>query len=101
MGEVSGSGQYEAGTQVTLTAAPYEGFIFRYWSFTDLTDQTILYTMPAFNATVRAFFVPRDQAIDSPYLSAPSSTYYKILRNNQILILSGANIYSTIGQKVK
>lgn len=101
MGEVSGSGQYEAGTQVTLTAAPYEGFIFRYWSFTDLTDQTILYTMPAFNATVRAFFVPRDQATDSPYLSAPSSTYYKILRNNQILILSGANIYSTIGQKVK
>lgn len=101
MGEVSGSGQYEAGTQVTLTAAPYEGFIFRYWSFTDLTDQTILYTMPAFNATVLAFFVPRDQVIDSPYLSAPSSTYYKILRNNQILILSGANIYSTIGQKVK
>ncbi|MBR6017244.1 MAG: leucine-rich repeat protein [Paludibacteraceae bacterium] len=100
MGEVTGSGSYLEGTQVTLTATPYEGFILRYWSFTDLADETILYTMPPFNATVRAFFVPRDQAIDQ-ITTNQSPLTNKIIRDNRIFILRGDKIYTLTGQQVK
>ena len=100
MGEVTGSGSYLEGTQVTLTATPYEGFILRYWSFTDLADETILYTMPPFNATVRAFFVPRDKAIDQ-ITTNQSPITNKIIRDNRIFILRGDKIYTLTGQQVK
>ena len=98
-GEVTGSGQYEAGTEVTLTATPYEGYFLRYWSFTDLADETILYTMPPVSMTLIAYFMPREESLESIKQPAPSAS--KILRNTQILILRGDRTYTLTGQEVK
>lgn len=98
-GEVTGSGQYEAGTEVTLTATPYEGYFLRYWSFTDLADETILYTMPPVSMTLIAYFMPREESLESIKQPAPSAS--KILLDGHILILRGDRTYTLTGQEVK
>ena len=97
-GEVTGSGQYEAGTEVTLTATPYEGYFLRYWSFTDLADESILYTMPPVSTTLTAYFMPRDESIEG--VEQPAHAASKILRDGHVLILRNGKYYSVTGQEV-
>lgn len=97
-GEVSGSGQYEAGTVVTLTATPNEGYFLRYWSFTDLADESILYTMPPVSVTLTAYFMPRDESIEG--VEQPAHAASKILRDGHVLILRNGKYYSVTGQEV-
>lgn len=96
-GEVTGSGLYEAGTEVPLTATPYEGYFLRYWSFTNMADENILYTMPEANTTVTAFFMPREEDLE---IVEPERTPRKILKDGQILILRGDKTYTIEGQVV-
>ena len=98
-GEVTGSGQYEAGTEVTLTATPYEGYFLRYWSFTDLADESILYTMPPASVTLTAYFMPREESIEG--VEQPARSAIKFLHNGQIFILRGNRTYTVTGQEVK
>lgn len=96
-GEVSGSGQYEAGIVVTLTATPHEGYFLRYWSFTDLADESILYTMPPVSVTLTAYFMPRDESIEG--VEQPAHAASKILRDGHVLILRDGKYYSVTGQE--
>ena len=98
-GEVTGSGSYEAGTEVTITATPYEGYFLRYWSFTDLADESILYTMPPVSVTLTAYFMPRDESIEG--VEQPARSAIKFLHNGQIFILRGNRTYTVTGQEVK
>jgi hypothetical protein len=97
-GEVTGSGLYEAGTEVPLSATPYEGYFLRYWSFTNMADENILYTMPEANTTVTAFFMPREEDLE---IVDQEWTPRKILKDGQILILRGNKTYNTIGTRLK
>lgn len=98
-GDVSGSGQYEAGTVVTLTATPHEGYFLRHWSFTDLADESILYTMPPVSVTLTAYFMPLDESIEG--VEQPAHAASKILRDGHVLIIRNGKYYSVTGQEVK
>ncbi|MCQ2261454.1 MAG: hypothetical protein MJZ77_08710, partial [Bacteroidales bacterium] len=54
MGYVTGSGEYEAGTQVTLTAVPYTGYQFVRWSDGDVSNPKVFSVSE--DATYTAFF---------------------------------------------
>ena len=99
MGSVTGSGEYEEGAEVTLTATPNEGYCLLSWSFSDQAVDTILYTIPASDTVVTANFAPCEESFESVKQPAPSAS--KILRNTQILILRGDRTYTLTGIEVK
>lgn len=98
MGEVSGSGEYEEGATVTLTATPYEGYCLLYWSFTNETNDTVEYTIPTSDATVTAYFAPCDEAFETV---EHTPTYRKIFRNGQILVVRNNKTYTVTGQEIR
>lgn len=60
-GSVSGGGEYEAGTTVTLTATPDSGYRFVGWTLlgaesADTTSATLTFVMPSGNVTAEARF---------------------------------------------
>ena len=62
-GSATGSGEYAAGTEVTLTATPDSGYRFVGWTVTGVTvsdpsSATITFTMPQGNVTAQAVFEP-------------------------------------------
>ena len=99
MGSVTGSGEYEEGAEVTLTATPNEGYCLLSWSFSDQAVDTILYTIPASDTVVTANFAPCEESFESVKQPVPSAS--KILRNTQILILRGDKTYTLTGTEVK
>lgn len=99
MGEVSGSGLYEAGSMVTLTATPYEEYCFSHWDFMDLSAESIVYTMPAFNDTIHAFFKPREEAIEQAGMITSDDN--KVLKDGMLYILRDNKTYTLQGQEVK
>ncbi len=62
-GSVTGDGQFKKGDQVTLTATPEDGYIFKEWQvvkgnvqLSDKTANPITFTMPSGDVTMRAVF---------------------------------------------
>ena len=98
MGSVTGSGEYEEGTEVTLTATPNEGYCLLSWSFSDQVAETISYTIPTTDTVVTAFFGPCQESIEHVEHLAPSAS--KILFDDQIFILRGDKTYTLTGQEV-
>ena len=66
MGVVTGSGEYEAGTQATLTAIPYEGYQFVRWSDGDVSNPKV------FSVTESAAYTAFFEAVAT--VNAPSIT---------------------------
>ena len=99
MGSVTGSGEYEEGTEVTLTATPNEGYCLLSWSFSDQAADTIVYTIPTSDTVVTAFFGPCYESVEHVEHSAPSAS--KILFDDQIFILRCDRTYTLTGQQVK
>ncbi len=75
-----------------------EVYFLRYWSFTNMADENILYTMPEANTTVTAYFMPREEDLE---IVDQEWTPRKILQDGQILILRGDKTYNTIGTRLK
>lgn len=99
MGSVAGSGIYEEGAEVTLTATPNEGYCLLSWSFSDQAADTISYTIPATDTVVTAYFGPCLESVERVEQPAPSAS--KVLRDSQILILRGDRTYTLTGQEVR
>lgn len=99
MGSVAGSGIYEEGAEVTLTATPNEGYCLLSWSFSNQAADTISYTIPATDTVVTAFFGPCHESVEHVEQPAPSAS--KVLRDSQILILRGDRTYTLTGQEVR
>lgn len=99
MGSVTGSGAYEEGTEVTLTATPNEGYCLLSWSFSDQAADTIVYTIPTSDTVVTAFFAPCEESFESVEQPVPSAS--KILFDDQILIIRGDRTYTLTGVEVK
>jgi uncharacterized protein (TIGR02145 family) len=58
-GVLSGAGDYEEGTAITLSATPNQGYIFISWTNGDVelsTNATYIFSMPASNASLTANF---------------------------------------------
>ena len=83
MGTVSGSGRYEEGTVVEITATPFDGYRIKGWNVEVTVSPTITFTMPDRPATVIAYFEPVDDALPAtpadPAGTDPDHTPYNIL----------------------
>ena len=84
MGFVLGGGEYAAGEEAYLTAVPYDGYRFMSWDFTYRTEESIVFLMTPFDATVTAFFEAVNDALpatpaDSSNPADPDATPYNIL----------------------
>jgi len=84
MGFVLGGGEYAAGEEAYLTAVPYDGYRFMSWDFTYRTEESVVFLMTPFDATVTAFFEAVDDALpatpaDSSNPADPDATPYNIL----------------------
>lgn len=99
MGSVTGSGEYEEGAVVTLTATPNEGYCLLSWSFLDQAADTISYTIPDTDTVVTAFFGPCFESLERVEQSAPSAS--KLLFDDKIFILRGDRIYTLTGQELR
>ena len=83
MGTVSGSGRYEEGTVVEITATPFDGYRIKGWNVEVTVSPTITFTMSDRPATVIAYFEPVDDALPmtpaDPADPDPDHTPYNIL----------------------
>ena len=94
MGEISGSGWYEEGYRVTLTATPFDGYYLKSWSFTDKADTSVVYTMPSSDTSVTAFFAPQGESIGT---TKDETAPHKLLKDGKLYILINNNIYTPHG----
>ncbi len=67
-GQVAGTGKYEAGAEVTLTAVPGEGSVFCGWSVPSVKSATYTFTMPNEPVEVIAYFA--DATVLEKYITA-------------------------------
>lgn len=101
-GTVEGAGEYEEGTEATLTATANEGYKFVKWT----VDGTEVSTANPYKFTVTA-----DVEIVAHFINDGTTTGVdnttvveqpmKIVRNGQVFILKGNKMFNIIGQQVK
>jgi hypothetical protein len=96
-GVVTGSGTYNYGEHITLTATPNEHYHFVQWS-DDVKDnpRTIIVDQ---DISIEAEFVPTT-AVEN-VLDGQLSTPKKYLLNGQLIILRDDKKYTIMGQEVK
>jgi hypothetical protein len=94
-GSVTGSGTYNYGDVVTLTAIPNEGYRFVRWS-NDVVDNPYTFVISE-DVTLTAEF---EEVIYSSVenTTANTSTPQKLLRNGQLLIIRDGKTYNAMGQ---
>ena len=94
-GTVTGSGTYNYGDVVTLTAIPNEGYRFVRWS-NDVVDNPYTFVISE-DVTLTAEF---EEVIYSSVenTTANTSTPQKLLRNGQLLIIRDGKTYNAMGQ---
>ena len=94
-GTVTGSGTYNYGDVVTLTAIPNEGYQFVRWS-NDVVENPYTFVISE-DVTLTAEF---EEVIYSSVenTTANTSTAQKLLRNGQLLILRDGKTYNAMGQ---
>ena len=101
-GTVEGAGEYEEGTEATLTATANEGYKFVKWT----VDGTEVSTANPYKFTVTA-----DVEIVAHFINDGTTTGVdnttvseqpvKIVRNGQVFILKGNKMFNIIGQQLK
>ena len=102
MGTVAGAGEYEEGTEATLTATANEGYEFVNWTVdgTEVSTENP-YT---FNVTADVEVVANFKEVD-PTTGVENTIMaeqpVKIVRNGQVFILKGNKIFNVMGQQVK
>lgn len=98
MGEVSGSGLYEEGYRVPVTATAFDGYYLKYWSFTDNTDASVIFTMPSADTSVTAFFAPLGESTGT---TKDEPAPHKLLKEGKLYILKNNKTYTLQGQKAE
>ena len=102
MGTVAGAGEYEEGTEATLTATAAEGYEFVNWTVdgTEVSTENP-YT---FNVTADVEVVANFKEVD-PTTGVENTIMaeqpVKIVRNGQVFILKGNKMFNIMGQQVK
>ncbi len=97
MGTVTGSGYYEEGAKVAVTAVPNDGYYLHSWDFTDEVSTDIIFTMPSSDITLTAYFAPKEESVETientamPHKFLKEGTFY-ILRNNKTYSLQGQEV---------
>ena len=97
MGYVTGGGIYEEGEVVTITAIPYEGYIFVQWSDGN-TDAQRTVTVTS-DATYTAVFAEQPQAIEQIEMGNPKNA--KLLIEGHLYILRDGKIYTATGAEIR
>jgi len=98
MGEVSGSGLYEEGYRGPVTATAFDGYYLKYWSFTDNTDTSVVFTMPSADTSVTAFFAPLGESTGT---TKDEPAPHKLLKEGKLYILKNNKTYTLQGQKAE
>ena len=95
-GTVTGYGRYSAGEAVTLSAYANLGYEFYGWSHTTDTASTILYTMPAKNMTLTAYFIKSNSDLEIPFNNSTDRPI-KILKDGILFIYYKNSLYDIYG----
>ena len=97
-GTVTGYGRYSAGEAVTLNAYANLGYEFYGWSHTTDTASTVLYTMPAKNVTLTAYFIKSNSDLEIPFNNSTDRPV-KILKDGMLFIYYKNSLYDIYGIK--
>ena len=97
-GTVTGYGRYSAGEAVTLSAYANLGYEFYGWSHTTDTASTVLYTMPAKNVTLTAYFIKSNSDLEIPFNNSTDRPV-KILKDGMLFIYYKNSLYDIYGIK--
>ena len=96
-GSITGTGTYDYGTLVTLTATANKGYEFLQWS-NGIKDNPYSFTVVD-NITLEAQFIPTT-AVENVSAN-DDATPRKVLRDGQVYILRNGKVYTIQGQEIK
>ena len=96
-GTVSGSGTFDYGTELTITATPADGYEFTKWS-DDNTDnpRTIILVKDLF---LEAYFKEVPNALDK--VESSDSNVQKIYRDGHFFVIREDQVFDFTGKKVE
>ena len=98
-GSVTGSGTYNYGDVVTLTAIPNEGYQFVRWS-NEVEDNPYTFVISDNVKLSAEFEAVIHSSVENTHSSSPTSSCQKIFRNGQLLILRDGKTYNVMGQGI-
>ena len=98
-GYVTGSGTYNHGDVVTLTAIPNEGYQFVCWS-NEVEDNPYTFVISDNVKLSAEFEVIIHSSVENTHSPSPISSCQKIFRNGQLLILRDGKTYNVMGQEM-
>ncbi len=96
-GIVIGGGKYDYGTEVELTAAPDDGYLFVEWKEDHNTDNPIIVTVTNSGSQVYTAVFEVASALDNITATAMPKKMYI---NGRLYVVRGGQIFSVLGQKV-
>ena len=98
-GSVTGSGTYNHGDVVTLTAIPNEGYQFVRWS-NEVEDNPYTFVISDNVKLSAEFEAVIHSSVENTHSPSPISSCQKIFRNGQLLILRDGKTYNVMGQEM-
>ena len=98
-GSVTGSGTYNHGDVVTLTAIPNEGYQFVRWS-NEVEDNPYTFVISDNVKLSAEFEAVIHSSVENTHSSSPTSSCQKIFRNGQLIIIRDGKTYNAIGQEM-
>ena len=98
-GSVTGSGTYNHGDVVTLTAIPNEGYQFVRWS-NEVEDNPYTFVISDNVKLSAEFETVIHSSVENTHSPSPTSSCQKIFRNGQLLILRDGKTYNVMGQGI-
>ena len=96
-GVVAGTGTYDYGTQVTLSATANEGYEFAQWS-NGVTDNPYIFTVTE-EITLEAQFISTTAVENVP--ASDATTPQKVFRDGQVYILRDGKTYTLTGVEIE
>ena len=98
-GSVTGSGTYNHGDVVTLTAIPNEGYQFVRWS-NEVEDNPYTFVISDNVKLSAEFEAVIHSSVENTHSPSPTSSCQKIFRNGQLIIIRDGKAYNAIGQEM-
>ena len=99
-GTVSGSGIYEVGTVVTVTATAAEGYFFAFWHDGDTLNPRLVNLVSDTVLTAMFYPAPRDTVVDTVLLHdtvvVHDTLFYPVLTTDTVVVYDTTVLYDTI-----